>query len=108
MKNIVSIIEKNFSNPEFNVEKMVDISSYSRTVFYNKLKGLTGLSPVDFLRQTRLKMASDILVKTGRGVSETAFMSGFNDVKYFSKCFKQMFGVTPAEYKKTERAKAGV
>jgi AraC-like DNA-binding protein len=35
-------------------------------------------------------------------------MSGFNDVKYFSKCFKQMFGVTPAEYKKTERAKAGV
>ena len=105
MTNIVGIIEQNFSNPEFNVEKMVDISAYSRTVFYNKLKGLTGLSPVDFLRQTRLKMASEILVKTGRGVSETAFMSGFNDVKYFSKCFKQMFGMTPAEYKKAERGR---
>ncbi|MBN1415960.1 MAG: response regulator [Bacteroidales bacterium] len=105
MNNIVNIIESHYSNPEFNVEKMVEISSYSRTVFYNKLKGLTGLSPVDFLRQTRLKMASEILVKTGRGVSETAFMTGFNDVKYFSKCFKHMFGVTPAEYKKTETGK---
>jgi signal transduction histidine kinase/DNA-binding response OmpR family regulator/streptogramin lyase len=103
MTNIVKIIEQHYSNPEFNVEKMVDISAYSRTVFYNKLKGLTGLSPVDFLRQTRLKLASEILVNTGRGVSETAFMSGFNDVKYFSKCFKHMFGVTPAEYKKSER-----
>lgn len=105
LNNIVSIIENNYANPEFNVEKMVDISAYSRTVFYNKLKGLTGLSPVDFLRQTRLKMASEILINSGRGVSETAFMTGFNDVKYFSKCFKQMFGVTPAEFKKAERMK---
>ena len=105
MNNIVSIIENHYSNPEFNVERMVDISSYSRTVFYNKLKGLTGLSPVDFLRQSRLKMASEILIRTGRGVSETAFMTGFNDVKYFSKCFKQMYGITPAEYKKSERTR---
>lgn len=102
LNNIIGIIESHYANPEFNVEKMVDISAYSRTVFYNKLKGLTGLSPVDFLRQTRLKMAAEILIKSGRGVSETAFMTGFNDVKYFSKCFKQMFGMTPAEYKKRD------
>ena len=106
LTNIVKIIENKYADPEFNVERMVDISSYSRTVFYNKLKGLTGLSPVDFLRQTRLKMAAEIMVKTGRGVSETAFMTGFNDVKYFSKCFKQMYGMTPVEYKKSERTTA--
>lgn len=105
LHNIMGIIEKHYSDPSFNVEKMVEFSTYSRTVFYNKLKGLTGLSPVDFLRQARLKIASEILVKGGRGVSETAFMTGFNDVKYFSKCFKQMFGMTPAEYKKTEIAR---
>jgi len=105
LKNVISIIETHYSNPEFNVEKMVDISAYSRTVFYNKLKGLTGQSPVDFLRQTRLKMASEILIKSGRGVSETAFMTGFNDVKYFSKCFKQMFGMTPAEFKKRDKGR---
>jgi len=108
LHNIMGIIEKHYSDPSFNVEKMVEFSAYSRTVFYNKLKGLTGLSPVDFLRQARLKIASEILVKGGRGVSETAFMTGFNDVKYFSKCFKHMFGMTPAEYKKAESTRKQV
>lgn len=100
LKNIVEIIETNYSNPEFNVEKLVDFSSFSRTVMYNKVKGLTGLTPVDFIRQMRLRNAAGILRESDRNVSETAYLTGFNDVKYFSKCFKEMYGISPKEYKK--------
>lgn len=99
LKSIVEIIETNYSNPEFNVEKLVDYSTFSRTVMYNKIKGLTGLTPVDFVRQMRLKYAAGILRESDRNVSETAYLTGFNDVKYFSKCFKEMFGTSPKEYK---------
>jgi signal transduction histidine kinase/ligand-binding sensor domain-containing protein/DNA-binding response OmpR family regulator len=100
LKNIVGIIETNYSNPEFNVEKLVDHSTFSRTVMYNKIKGLTGLTPVDFIRQMRLQYAAGILRESDRNVSETAYLTGFNDVKYFSKCFKEMFGISPREYRK--------
>lgn len=106
MQQIVSIIEKNYSDPEFNVEKLVELSTYSRTVLYNKLKGLTGLSPVDFLRNMRLKIAAEILEKSDRNVSETAYLVGFNDVKYFSKCFKEIYGMTPKEYKEKKNNKS--
>jgi signal transduction histidine kinase/ligand-binding sensor domain-containing protein/DNA-binding response OmpR family regulator len=99
MQSIVKIIEKNYQNPEFNVEKLVDMSSVSRTLLYNKLKGLTGLSPVEFIRQLRLRYAAAILKESGRGVSETAYLTGFNDIKYFRKCFKDMYGVSPKEFK---------
>ena len=104
MQQIVSIIEKHYSDPEFNVEKLVELSTYSRTVLYNKLKGLTGLSPVDFIRNMRLKIAAEILENSDRNVSETAYMVGFNDVKYFSKCFKEVYGLTPKEYKEQKRS----
>jgi signal transduction histidine kinase/ligand-binding sensor domain-containing protein/DNA-binding response OmpR family regulator len=100
LKNIVEIIETNYSNPEFNVERLVDISKFSRTVMYNKIKGLTGLTPVDFIRQMRLRYAAGILRESDRNVSETAYLTGFNDVKYFSKCFKDMFGISPKDYRK--------
>ncbi len=99
MKNIVQIIETHYNDPEFNVERLAEFSTVSRTVMYNKLKGLTGLSPVDFLRQMRLRFAATILKQSGRNVSETAYLTGFNDVKYFSRCFKELFGSSPRDYK---------
>ncbi|MBN2350303.1 MAG: response regulator [Bacteroidales bacterium] len=99
LKNIVSIIEENFSDPDFNVEKLIEKSYVGRTVLYNKIKGLTGLSPVEFIRQMRLKTAADLLVTSGYNVSEIAYMTGFNDIKYFSKCFKALFNTPPSEYK---------
>jgi len=99
MHDILEIIEKNYSDPEFNVERLVELSTVGRTVFYNKIKGLTGAAPVEFLRSMRLKIASDLLIDSGYNVSEVGYMSGFNDIKYFSKCFKIQFGMTPSEYK---------
>lgn len=106
MQDIQKIIEKNYSDPEFNVERLVEVSTVGRTVFYNKIKGLTGIAPVEFLRSMRLKIASNLLIDSGYNVSEIGYMSGFNDIKYFSKCFKNQFGMTPTEYKHTNSGKA--
>ncbi|MBN2805438.1 MAG: response regulator, partial [Prolixibacteraceae bacterium] len=99
LNEIFEIIEKNFSDPEFNVEQLISLSVYSRTVLYNKVKGLLGVSPVDLIRQVRLKHAARLITEGGNKISEAAYACGFNDPKYFRKCFKAMFGVNPTEYK---------
>ena len=99
MNEIIRIIEENYTEPSFNVEKLVEKSTVGRTVMYNKIKGLTGSSPVEFLREMRLHIASNLLIESGYNVSEVGYMSGFNDIKYFSKCFKTHFGMTPTEFK---------
>jgi AraC-like DNA-binding protein len=103
LNNIVDIIKENLSESEFNVEKLVEKSFISRTVLYNKVKAFTGLSPVELIRQMRLKAAADLLVYKGYNVSEAAYMSGFNDLKYFSKCFKSLYEKTPSEYKNSQK-----
>ena len=107
MNNIVKIIDENYSSPEFNVEMLVKKSNYGRTVLYNKIKGLTGVSPVEFLRQMRLKTAADLISQSDYNISEVAYLTGFNDLKYFSKCFKNHFGCPPSEFKnrRKERVK---
>ncbi len=100
LNNVIKLIQKHYNDPEFNVEKLVELSAVGRTVFYNKLKGLTGLSPVEFLREMRLKIAARVLSQNEYNVAEVAYMTGFNDEKYFSRCFKAQFGKSPSEYKK--------
>jgi len=99
LQNIMKIVDQHFSNPEFNVEKLVEYSAVGRTVFYNKIKGLTGHSPVEFLRLMRLRIAAQLLESSDYNVTEVAYMTGFNDEKYFRKCFKSAFGKTPSEYR---------
>ncbi|MBN1599841.1 MAG: response regulator [Bacteroidales bacterium] len=102
LNDIIDIIEKNYSDPIFNVEKLVDYSNVGRTVMYNKIKGLTGISPVEFLRDMRLQISARFLVESGYSISEVGYMCGFNDIKYFSKCFKAKYGVTPSVYKSSK------
>lgn len=71
----------------------------SRTVFF-KIKGLTGLSPIEYIREAMMQKATDLL-KTGEyTVKEISFMLGISDTKYFTKCFKKKYSITPSEYKK--------
>ncbi len=70
----------------------------SRTVFYNKVKGLTGNSPLEFVRQIKFKIAAELL-RNGYNVSEVAFEIGYSDVKYFSRQFKAQFGYAPSQVK---------
>jgi signal transduction histidine kinase/ligand-binding sensor domain-containing protein/DNA-binding response OmpR family regulator len=100
LQKLVTFIQDNYSN-EFSIEELAEQLCVSRTVFYNKVKGLTGMSPVEFVRQIKLKIAAQLLEK-GYNVSEVSFKIGFNDVKYFSKQFKNLFGYPPSKHKEEE------
>jgi AraC-like DNA-binding protein len=71
----------------------------SRTSFYRKLKSVLGLTPVDFIRQVRIRRAVQMINEGNDSLSGIAYSVGFSDPKYFSKCFKKDMGMPPAEYK---------
>lgn len=100
LKSLVDLITANCQNSEFNVDALVKETALGRTVFYNKVKSLTGMSPVEFLRNTKLQIAAQYLVSGGYNVSEAAYACGFNDLKYFSKKFKERYNVPPSQYGK--------
>lgn len=97
--NLIKYIEDNYSNSDININNLAEFSCVSRTVFYNKVKALTGVSPVEFHRQIKLKIAAKMLEK-GYNVSEAAMNIGFNDTRYFSRQFKELFGESPSQYRK--------
>ena len=101
LARLMDFMEKNMDNNELLVEDMVNAMALGRTVFFNKLKGLTGLSPVEFIREVRIKRAAQLLETTTYNVTEVTYMVGMNDSRYFSKCFKAVYGMTPTEYKKS-------
>jgi ligand-binding sensor domain-containing protein/signal transduction histidine kinase/DNA-binding response OmpR family regulator len=98
--NAAQIVEENFSTPNFNAQLFAQKMGVSRSGLYKKLNALTGKSTTEFIRFIRLKHAEKILREGQYNISQTAFQTGFNDLKYFRKCFKQEFGLTPSEYKK--------
>ncbi|MBR6251468.1 MAG: response regulator [Bacteroidales bacterium] len=96
--DLVSYIEDNYKT-DISVDVLADHFHMSRTVFYNKMKSLTGQSPLEFIRQIKLKIA-DQLLRKGFNVSEVSYEIGYQDVKYFSKQFRQQFGYSPSQVKK--------
>lgn len=103
LKRAVSIIEEHMSDSEFNVEALVKEMYLSRSKLYLKLKALTGQSSSEFIRTIRLKRAVQLLEKSDYTIKEIMFMTGFNTASYFSKCFKNQFGVVPSEYLKEQK-----
>lgn len=101
LAKLLDIMEKNMDNSELTVEDVVSEIGLGRTVFFNKLKGLTGLSPIEFIREVRIKRAAQLLRTGEHNVSEITYMVGMSDSRYFSKCFKKVYGMTPSEYKKS-------
>jgi AraC-like DNA-binding protein len=71
----------------------------SRVTFYRKIKSLTGLSAVEFVRNVRLKHACEMLKNNSGNISEIAYAVGFQDPRYFSTIFKKEFGISPKQYK---------
>lgn len=102
MMNVVEAIENNMDNSDFTVEDLGQAVGMSRSSFFNKVKGLTGLSPVEFIRDIRLKRAAQLLTTGELLIKEVAYMTGFTDSRYFGECFKTKYGMTPAEFKKRQ------
>lgn len=100
MKELNKTIEQNISNSEFSMEDFYVKMSMGRTIFYKKVKGLTGFTPNEYMRIVRMKEAAKLLTTTQLNVSEVAYKVGSGNPFYFSKCFKQQFGISPSEYAK--------
>lgn len=92
------VLEKELSNADFSSEDFAATVGMSRMQLHRKLKSLLGVSTTEFLRNERLKASTELLKKGKANISEIAYSVGFNDVSYFSKCFKEMYHCTPTEY----------
>ncbi|HEX8531654.1 MAG TPA: ATP-binding protein, partial [Cytophagales bacterium] len=98
LEKTIRIIEAHIMDESFTVETLQREIGMSRMQLHRKLKALTNQSASDFIRSIRLKRAADLLQRPGIPVAEAAYLSGFGHLSYFSKCFKEQFGVLPSEY----------
>jgi len=94
------ILEINLANSQFSVDEFASLMNIGRTVFYKKVKGVTGYSPNEYLRIMRMKKAAELLLSGNLTVAEVSYKVGIDDPFYFSKCFKTQFGVAPSIYQK--------
>ncbi|MFA9392890.1 MAG: two-component regulator propeller domain-containing protein [Prolixibacteraceae bacterium] len=92
------IIDEHLSETDFDVTAMVERMHLSHSTVLKKVKSLTNMSLVEFVKMHRLKRAAQILEKEHFQIAEVAYLVGFSDPKYFSKCFSKQFGKTPTEY----------
>ena len=98
IKRLNEVIHSNMTNPEFSMDDMADSLNMSRSNFYRKIKGVLDLSPNEYLRLERLKMAAQLLREGESRINEICYMVGFNSPSYFSKCFQKQFGVSPKDF----------
>jgi signal transduction histidine kinase/DNA-binding response OmpR family regulator/streptogramin lyase len=106
LSKLISIIEENMHETEFGVKTLADGAGLSRMQLYRKLKALVNKTPHEMINAFRMERAAQILVQKQMTVSEVAYEVGFNTPKYFSRCFKEQFGVLPTEYVKEQTKKS--
>ena len=94
----MQIVEDRMGDSEFSVDEFSREVGMSRVHLHRKLKALTGQSPSDFIRMIRLKRAAQLLDARAGNVAEVAYQVGFNNLSYFSRCFREQFGKLPNEY----------
>ncbi|MBE6288086.1 MAG: response regulator [Mediterranea massiliensis] len=99
-EHLQAILEKQLGNPDFTIDDFANSMKLGRTVFYRKVRGVTGYSPNEYIRIVRMKKAASLLQNTTDTIAEVAYQVGMNDPFYFSKCFKQQFGVSPSAFRK--------
>jgi signal transduction histidine kinase/ligand-binding sensor domain-containing protein/DNA-binding response OmpR family regulator len=99
LQNVRKILEKNISDPELNVNNLSHHMNLSTTQLYRRVKELTGYSPVEFIRIVKLQKAYSLLNTKNQTVKEVCYLTGFNNMSYFIKCFREQFGITPAYFR---------
>lgn len=100
MEKVISVIQENIVDENFNVERLADILCMSRSSLLRKIKILFNLSPVDFIRLIRLKKAAQLILEGKYRIGDICEMVGINSSSYFSKLFLRQFGMTPKEFEK--------
>ncbi|MDO7845525.1 two-component regulator propeller domain-containing protein [Hymenobacter sp. M29] len=103
LESAMAVVERNLDNSEFSVQVLVKEMAMSQSVFYRRIKSITGQTAVEFIRDVRMKRAAQLLAQTQMRVSEVAFEVGIEDAKYFRKAFQKIYNVSPSEYAKQHR-----
>ena len=98
LQSIIDSIEQHLEESEFDLEQLAAEKNMSKSTLYRKIKSMTGMTPLDFIRNIKMKRACMMLFNRSHTISEVAYAVGFNSPKYFTRCFKDEFGVTPSEY----------
>ena len=98
MQRAMKFIEEHIGDPNINIGDMAEATATSRSGLNRKMKSLLGVTPLDFIREARIRKACKMLAD-GWAVNDVAYACGFSDPKYFGKCFKAEIGKTPTEYK---------
>jgi YesN/AraC family two-component response regulator len=103
LQQVRDLIQENLTDPAFGNEEICKALGLSRTQLFRKLKALTGMSVVTFVRFYRLHKARQLLINTDLNISEVAYRVGFNDPSYFGRVFRKEFGMTPKECRDKEQ-----
>ncbi len=98
LDTVVEVVEQHMYQSDFNIDLIAEQLNLARNTFYKKFKSLTNMAPVEFVRELRLKKAKLYFDAGLENVSDVAYRVGFNNPKYFSTTFKEMFGISPKEY----------
>ncbi|MCB0685287.1 MAG: response regulator [Saprospiraceae bacterium] len=98
LEKLLNVLEANYSDSTFGLPQMQKALAISKTQLHRKLTAIAGQSSGEFLRNFRLQRAAQILSKKGETVTQVAFAVGFENVPYFTKCFKDLFGMPPSKY----------
>lgn len=99
LTKLTALLEENISNGDLSVDDVARLMGMSRSVYFKKIKALTGIGPNDYFKSLRLQRAAELLDAGELSITEISYSIGIADSHYFSKCFKQKFGVTPTEYR---------
>ena len=103
LKDSIAIVENNLTNPKFNIDVISNSLSISRVTFNRKFKSLTNMTPVEFVREMRIKRAKQFLDAGETDIAGIAYKVGFNDAGYFSTCFKEYYKIAPSDYLKQKQ-----
>ncbi|MRX38514.1 response regulator [Flavobacterium sp. LC2016-23] len=98
LKKAFKIVEDNISNEQFDIPFFCSELGVSRTMLFLKVKAWTNFTPNEFIHEIRLKRAAQLLEQNKLNVSEVSYKVGFNNPKYFSKCFQKRYGETPSQF----------
>jgi signal transduction histidine kinase/DNA-binding response OmpR family regulator len=98
ISELTEIVYRHLEDPAFSVIELSREMGVSRTQLFRKMKAITGKQPSEFIRCIRVRKAAELLKAGSSTITEIAYDTGFNSISYFSRCFKEIYQVTPSEY----------
>ena len=100
MERATDVMEQNYTNSEFGINEFAEALGMSKSLVSKRLNAETGQSTSQFIRNYRLTIARKLLLENwaNRNITEIAYKVGFNDPKYFTRCFTRQYGTSPSSY----------